>query len=81
MNWNITKLNVKISQILPKESGSKWKKNDTQQEYFWHLNTQPNTQGVPEVKKGGLNGGTSLLTLTELPSSQPIRFLQPRQYT
>ena len=37
------------SQILPKESGSK-RKNDTQQEYVWHLNTQP--EGVPEVKKG-----------------------------
>ena len=44
---------MKISQILPKESG--WKrKNDTQQEYLWHLNTQ--TQGVPEVKKGGSKG-------------------------
>ena len=40
---------MKISQILPKESGSK-RKNYTQQEYFWHLNTQP--EGVPEVKKG-----------------------------
>ena len=45
-------------------------KNDTQQEYVWHLNTQP--ERVPEVgeKKGGgggggLKGGTSLLTLTE----------------
>ena len=25
-------------------------KNDTEQEYVWHLNTQP--EGVPEVKKG-----------------------------
>ena len=50
---------MKISWIFPKESGSK-RKNDTQQEYFWHLNTQP--QGVPEVKKGGLKGGTPLLT-------------------
>ena len=33
------------------------------EEYVWHLNTQP--EGVPEVKKGGLKGGTSLLTLTE----------------
>ena len=36
-----------ISQILPKESVSK--KNDTQQEYVWHLNTQPD--GVPDIKK------------------------------
>ena len=28
------------SQILPNESGSK-RKYDTQQEYAWHLNTQP----------------------------------------
>ena len=33
-------LNMKTSQILPKESGSK-RKNDTQQEFVWHLNTQP----------------------------------------
>ena len=44
---------MKISQILPKESGSKWK-NDTQQEYVWHLNTQP--ESVPEVKKRGSKG-------------------------
>ena len=55
-------LNLKISQILPKESGSK-RKNDTQQEYVWHLKTQP--EGVTEVKTGGVKGGTSLLTLTE----------------
>ena len=53
-------LNTKISQMLPQESGSK-RKIDTQQEYVWHLKTQP--EGVPEVKKGGLKGGTSLLTL------------------
>ena len=53
---------MKILQILPKENGSK-RKNDTQQEYFLHFNTQP--EGVLEVKKGGLKGGTSLLTLTE----------------
>ena len=40
---------MKISQILPKESHSKWK-IDTQQEYVWHLNTQP--ERVPEVKRG-----------------------------
>ena len=33
------RLNIKISQILPKESSSK-RKNYTQHEYFWHLNTQ-----------------------------------------
>ena len=63
---------MKISQILPKMSGSKWK-NDTQQEYVWHLNTQP--EGVPEVKKGGLKGGTSLLTLGGgllSPTSKPL---------
>ena len=42
-------LDIKISQISPKESGSKWKSN-TQQEYVRHLNTQPG--GVPEVKQG-----------------------------
>ena len=42
-------LNTKISKVLSKKSGSK-RKNDTQQEYVWHLNTQP--EGVPEVKKG-----------------------------
>ena len=51
-------LNLKISQILgllPKESGSK-RKYDTQQEFVWHLKTQP--EGVPEVKKGGLKGSS-----------------------
>ena len=47
--------NLKISQILLEESVSKRKKNDTQQEYVWHLKT----------KNGVLKGGTSLLTLTE----------------
>ena len=51
---------MKISQILHKDSGSK---NDTQQEYVWHLNTQP--EGVPEVKMGGIKGSTYLLTVTE----------------
>ena len=41
---------MKISQKLPKESASKQKKTDTQQDNIWHLNTQP--EGVPEVKKG-----------------------------
>ena len=36
---------MKISQILPKESGSK-QKNDTQQEYVWHLNTQPEGERI-----------------------------------
>ena len=35
----------------------KWYK----QECVWHLNTQP--ECVPEVKEGGLKGGTSLMTL------------------
>ena len=51
---------MKISQIIPEESGSK-RKNDTQQEHVWHLNNQP--QDVPELKKGGLKDDTSLLTL------------------
>ena len=55
-------LDMKIEQISPQESGSKWKSN-TQQEYVWLLNNRQ--EGVPEVKKGGLNGDTSLLTLTE----------------
>ena len=38
---------MKTSQKLPRESGSK---NDTQQEYVWHLNTQP--EGVGDVEKG-----------------------------
>ena len=42
---------MKISQVLPKKSSSKWK-NDTQQEHVWHLNTHP--EGVPEVKKRGI---------------------------
>ena len=42
-------LNLKISQNIPKVSDSK-RKNDTQQEYVWHLKTQP--EGVPGVKKG-----------------------------
>ena len=50
---------MNISHILPKEIKPK---NDTQQEHVWHLNTQP--EGVPEVKKEGLKGGTSILTLT-----------------
>ena len=47
---------MKISQILPKESGSERKKNDTQQEYVWHSNTQP--EGVPELKIGALKATT-----------------------
>ena len=44
-------LNLKISQMFPKESGAKRKK-DAQQEYARHLKTQ--SEGVPEVKKGGV---------------------------
>ena len=43
-------LNLKI---LPKQSVSK-RKIHTQQEYVWHLKTQP--EGVPEVKKRGSKG-------------------------
>ena len=62
---------MKISQILPKESGSK-RKNDTQQEYFLHLNTQP--EGVPEVKKGGLKGATAHpYWLSSVPIMQQVK--------
>ena len=62
------------------QSGSK-RKHDSQQEYVWHLNTQP--EGVPEVKKGGLKGwhiptdldrsdGTSVSMLESSPMLQPL---------
>ena len=55
-------MNMIIWQILNNEIGQN-EKNDTQQEYVWHLNTQ--TRGCTWGKKGGLKGGSSLLILSE----------------
>ena len=72
---------IKFSQKLPQKRGKIWKfqkyypkrvaqnEKDTQQEYIWHLYTQP--EGVLEVKKGGLKGSTSLLILTGVPPTPP----------
>ena len=60
--WNFTPTGLSTGWNLTPTGVSNFHKK-TQQEYISHLNTQP--EGVPEVKKGDLKGGTSLLTLTE----------------